>query len=117
MAAIFLAPTCPVAKKQRNKKVVFDTTISATDDKQSRRGKMSVEPRQHKDHECLALPQDHKDEFIAYNTTKYGGKWKGAAGKPGLVGGKPNGEGKSPSPNNKLKFMISSMIVDVTKNK
>ena len=33
LAAIFISPTCMVAKKQGNKKVEFYTTISATDGK------------------------------------------------------------------------------------
>ena len=43
LAEIFLAPTFLVGKKQRNKKFTFDTTISATDGKQSGRGKTGVE--------------------------------------------------------------------------
>ena len=43
LAAIFFAPTCPVAKKQGNKKFAFDTTISTNDGKQSGRGKTGVD--------------------------------------------------------------------------
>ena len=80
--AIFLVPTCLVAKKHGNKKVEFDTTISATDGKQSGQGKTGVEIRYHEKHEVLALLQYHKDELFAYNATTDGGKWKGAAGNP-----------------------------------
>ena len=45
LAAIFLAPTCPVAKNQRNKKVAFDTAIFTTDGKKSGPGKTGVELR------------------------------------------------------------------------
>ena len=57
LAAIFIAPACPVAKKQGNNKAAFDTSISATNGKQSGRGKIGVELRYHKKHEFLALPQ------------------------------------------------------------
>ena len=43
LAAIFIAPACPVAKKQGNNKAAFDTSISATNGKQSGRGKIGVE--------------------------------------------------------------------------
>ena len=33
LAAIFIAPTCSIGKKQGNKKVAFDTTISETNGK------------------------------------------------------------------------------------
>ena len=115
--AIFLAPTCPVPKNQGNKRVAFDMTISATDGKKSRQDKTGVELRYHKKDEFLYPPQYQKDELVAYKTTKYVGKWKGAAGKPGPAGVKRNVEVKGPLPKNKLKYMISSMIVDATNNK
>ena len=66
----------------------------------------------HKQHEFLALPQDQRDELTAFNTTKDGGKWKGASGKLNYkqkAGGKA-GDNASTS-NKKFKSMISSMIV------
>ena len=117
LAAIFLASTCPVTKKQGNNKVAFDTTISETYGEQSGRGKTGVELHYHKKHGFLDLQQDQKDELVAYKATKDGGKWKGAAGKPGSADGKRNGKGKGPSPNKKLKPMISSIIEDATNKK
>ena len=49
--------------------------------------------------------------------TKYGGEWKGAAGKPGSAGGNWNGEGKGPSSKKKLKLMIAYMTVYTTNKK
>ena len=112
--AIFLAPTCPVAKKQGNKKVAFDTAISATNGKQYGRGKTGVKLRYHKKREFLCLPQNQKYELVAYNSTKDGGKWTDAAGNTGLEGGKKNGEGKVSSSNKKFKLMVSSVIVGAT---
>ena len=91
LAAMFLAPTCSVAKKQGNKKVAFDTTISATNGKKYGQGKTGVELQYHKKHEFLSLLEYHKDELVAYNATKDDGNWKGASGKPGLAGDKQNG--------------------------
>ena len=57
-AAVFLAPTCPVAKKLATKrKISFDPSISATDGNQYGTGKTGVELRYHKQHDFLALPQ------------------------------------------------------------
>ena len=91
LAAMFLAPTCSVAKKQGNKKVAFDTTISATNGKKYGQGKTGVELQYHKKHEFLSLLEYHKYELVAYNATKDDGNWKGASGKPGLAGNKQNG--------------------------
>ena len=70
LAAIVIASTCPVAKKQQNKKVAFDTNISTTYGKKSGQGKTGVELQYHEEHEFLSLPQDQKDELVAYNATK-----------------------------------------------
>ena len=109
---MFLAPTFPVAKKLSTKgKISFDPSISATDGNQDGTSKTGVELRYHKQHEFLALPQDHRDELMAFNATKYGGKRKGASGKPNYkrkAGGKAGGNASTS--NKKLKSMISSMI-------
>ena len=117
LADIFLNPTCMVAKKQGNKKVAFNTAISATNGKQYGRVKMGMELWYHNKHEFLALSQDQKDEMVAYNATKDGGKFKGDSGELGLAGGKRNGEGGVSSSNKKLKLTISSMIADATNKK
>ena len=62
LTGIFLVPTCPVSKKQENKKVAFDTTISATNGKKYGRGKTGVDLLYHKKHEFLALPKNQEDE-------------------------------------------------------
>ena len=50
-AAVFLAPTYPVAKKISTKgKISFDPSISATDGNQSGTGNTGVELRYHKQH-------------------------------------------------------------------
>ena len=69
LAAMFLAPTCSVAKKQGNKKVAFDTTISATNGKKYGQGKTGVELQYHKKHEFLALPKNQEDEQVAIFST------------------------------------------------
>ena len=104
-AAVFLAPTCPVAKKLAMKgKISFGTSISVTDGNQSRTGNTGVELRYYKQHELLALPQDQRDELRTFNATKDGGKWKGASGKPNYKrksGGKAGGNASTS--NKKLK--------------
>ena len=111
-AAVFLAPTCPVAKKLATKgKISFDPSISATDGNQSGTGKTGVELRYHNQHEFLALPKYQRDELTAFDTTKDGGKWKGASGKPSYkrkAGGKDGGNASTT--NKKLKSTISSTI-------
>ena len=114
MDAIFLAPTCPVAKKQGNNEVAFYMTISANDSKNFGRGKMGMELQYHKKRELLDLPQDQKYELVAYNATNDGRKWKGASGKPGSADSNRNSEGKVPSPNKNFKTMISYMIAEAT---
>ena len=108
---MFLAPTCPVAKKLATSgKISFDPSILATDSNQAGTGKTGVELRYHKQHEFLALPQDQRDELAEFNATKDGGKWKGDSGKPNYKrkdGGK-SGDNAFTS-NKKLKSMISSM--------
>ena len=50
-AAVFLAPTCPIAKKLAMKgKISFDPSISAIDGNRSGTGKTGVELRYHKQH-------------------------------------------------------------------
>ena len=56
VTAVFLVPTCMVAKKQGNKKVAFDTTISATDGKNSGQGKTGVKLRYYKKHRYFFPP-------------------------------------------------------------
>ena len=111
-AAVFLAPTCPVAKKLATKgKISFDPSILANGSNDTGTGKTGVELRYHKQNEFLAIPQDQRDELTAFNTTKYSGKWKGASGKPNYkkkAGGKAGGNASTS--NKKLKSMISSMI-------
>ena len=66
-AAVFLAPTCPVAKKLATKgKISFDPSISATDGNQSGMGKMDVELCYLKHHKFLDLPQDQRDKLAAF---------------------------------------------------
>ena len=104
-AAVFLAPTCPVAKKLATKgKISFDPSISATDSNQSGPGKTGMELRYHNQHEFLALPKYQRDELTAFDTTKDGGKWKGSSGKPSYKrksGGKAGGNASTS--NKKLK--------------
>ena len=76
-AAIFLSPTCPVAKKEPERKVCFDAaTISAADAKTGI-GKTGVELRYHTKKEFWALPEEQRREVADYNATKEGGKFKG----------------------------------------
>ena len=111
-AAVFLAPTFPVAKKLATKgKISFDPSILATDGNQYGTGNTGVELCYHKQHEFLALTPYQRDELTAFNANKDGGKWKGASGKLNYkrkAGGKAGGNASTS--NKKLKSMISSTI-------
>ena len=104
----FLAPTCPVAKKQSNKRVGFDSATTVATSGGPGIGKTGVELRYHKRPDILALSQKQRDELIAPNATVYGGKYKGASKIPGQKRKLNSGGGGSSD--KKLKALVSSVV-------
>ena len=84
-AVAFLAPTCPVDKKQSNKRVGFySATIVATSGGPVI-GRTGVELRYHKRPAFLALSKEQRGKIIAHNATVDGGKYKKASKTPGRI--------------------------------
>ena len=108
-AVAFLAPTCPVAKKQSNKRVGFySATIAATSGGLGI-GKTGVELQYHKIPAFLALSQEQRDKLIAHTSTVYGGKYKGAIKTTGQKR-KSNSGGGGGLSDKKLKALVSSAV-------
>ena len=76
-AAIFLSPTCPVAKKGPEHKVGFNAAKILAVDAKTDIGKTGVELRYHTKREFWALPEDQRRKVSDHNATKEGGKFKG----------------------------------------
>ena len=76
-AAIFLSPTCHVAKKGPQHKVGFDAATISEADAKTGIGKTGVELRYHTKKEFWEPPEDQHREVADHNATKEGGKFKG----------------------------------------
>ena len=79
----FFAPTFPVANKQSNKRIGFDSAAIAATSGGPGIDKTGVELRYHKRPAFLDLSQEQRDELIVHYATVDGGKYKGASKAPG----------------------------------
>ena len=115
-AAIFLSPTCPVAKKGPERKVGFDAATILAADAKTGIGKTGVELRYHTKKEFWALPEEHRREVADYNATKEGGKFKGMGLKNFNKNKKQGTSGDSQiTSEKKLKSWVSSSVAKAMK--
>ena len=68
-AAIFLSPTCPVAKKGPERKVGFDAATILAADAKTGIGKTGVELRYHTKKEFWALPEEQRRKTMRQSST------------------------------------------------
>ena len=115
-AAIFLSPTCPVAKKGTERKVSFDAATILAADAKTGIGKTGMELLFHTKKEFWALPEEQRREVADYNATKEDGKFKGMGLKNFNTNKKRGTSGDSQVTSEKnLKSWVSSPVEKATK--